>query len=182
MLKNIALFFTATFLVVLIFGFVLPNNYEITRTVTINAPVEKVHSHLNDLEKWPAWAPWHKQGSEVVIELGKISQGVGASQTWIGEGKGSLEITQSSPTSGIEYLLRFGEDTQDTKGTFAYQAKASQTDVTWTMAGEMTMPVIGPYAVLIMDMIAGPMLEKGMQSLKGVVEGKAPTDQKVAAE
>ena len=181
MLKNIALFFTGTFVIVIVFGLILPSNYEITRTVTINAPTEEIHNHLNDLSQWPKWAPWHSASEKVDIQLGEISQGAGATQEWTGgEGKGYLEITQSSPTNGLDYLLRFGNDEQDTKGKFSYQSKSDQTDVSWSMAGEMTIPVIGPYAVMIMDTMAGPMLEKGLEKLKGVVEN--PTTNTVATE
>ncbi len=181
MIKKITLTFAGIFLLVIVLGLTLPSNYEISRSVTIDSPADNVHAYLNNLEQWPKWAPWHNTENEVIIKRGRISKGVGASQTWSGEGgTGSLEITQSSPQSGIEYLLRFGVDEQDTMGNFKYQPNDKQTIVTWTMAGEMSMPVIGPYAVLIMDTMAGPTLSMGLDKLKAVVEGKVET--KVAAE
>ena len=173
MLKKITYSLAGIFVLVIVLGLVMPSNYAVSRSITINSPVKEIHSFINDLEQWPKWAPWQDQEKEVDIDLGDISAGVGATQKWIGhDGKGSLEITHSSPTSGIQYLLRFGNDKEDTKGEFAYQTNGNQTTVSWTMSGEMTMPIIGPYAVLIMDTMAGPMFEKGLEKLKNVVEGK----------
>ena len=181
MLKNIAIFFTATFVIVLLFGLTLPSNYEITRTIAIKAPTEEVHSYLNDLEQWPKWAPWHNAENVATIKIGDISKGAGATQSWSGAGgTGSLEITAASSQSGVKYLLSFGQDDQDTQGNFTYQSTGDQTTVSWTMAGEMTMPVIGPYAVMIIDMMAGPTLVSGLDKLKVIVEG-LPAE-KVASE
>jgi len=181
MTKKITLILAGIFLLIIVLGFTLPSNYEITRSVTIDSPVDEVHAYLNNIEQWPRWAPWHNTENEVSIRSGKIKKGVGATQTWSGEGGlGSLEITRSSLQSGIEYVLHFGKEEQDTIGYFKYQPNGKQTVVTWTMTGEMTMPIIGPYAVLIMDSMAGPTLLTGLNNLKTAVEWKP--EKKVMAE
>jgi len=181
MTKKITLILAGIFLSVIVLGLTLPSSYEISRSVTIDSPVDDVHAYLNNIEQWPRWAPWHNTENEVSIRRGKISTGVGASQTWSGEGgTGSLEITQSSLQSGIEYVLHFGKEEQDTVGNFKYQPNGEQTIVTWTMTGEMSMPIIGPYAVLIMDSMAGPTLLTGLDKLKAAVEWKP--EKKVTAE
>jgi hypothetical protein len=43
-------------------------------------------------------------------------------------------------------------------------------EVTWGIAGEMDMPVVGGYMALFSDRMIGPMFEKGLNKLKTEAE------------
>lgn len=171
MLKKFTITLGSLFLITLVMGFVLSNEYEVERSIEINAPVETVHQYVNDLSKWPLWTPWQKADPNAKIKMGDKISGEGASQTWEGkDGKGVLTITRSSSDYGIDYDMGFDGAATQTKNHIVYQIKDGKTRVNWIMKGKMPIPVIGAYVALVMDKIAGPMFDSGLHNLKTVVE------------
>lgn len=170
MLKNISITLGAFFVITLVMGFILPSDYDVKRSVEINASPAQIHDVVSDLTKWDSWTPWQQADSKAKIEIGEISKGVGASQKWVGDKSGHLKITKASVDYGIDYDLSFTGEGALTKSSITYQPNGPTTQVTWNMKGEMPMPVIGAYVALIMDSMAGPTLEMGLKNLKETVE------------
>ncbi len=46
----------------------------------------------------------------------------------------------------------------------------NMTKVTWSMQGDMNMPIIGAYLAMTMDSMIGTMFERGLSKLKSHVE------------
>ena len=44
------------------------------------------------------------------------------------------------------------------------------TKFVWSMTGNMVMPFLGGYFSMFMDLMAGPMFDRGLEKLKVVVE------------
>ena len=153
-------------------GWVLPTNFDVSRVAVINAPAEKVHEYVGDLDKWDAWTPWKDADPTIVVTPGAQSSDVGASQSWTGDsGNGSLTVTKSSPTQGIEYDLILDPGESRSVGVMRYSAAGEgNTEVTWSMTGAMGMPVIGGYFAMMMDSWVGPMFEQGLSKLKTAAE------------
>ena len=153
-------------------GLFLPSQYTVVRTETIQAPPAIIHSHVNDLKKWEAWAPWKEEDPSLVVTIGTIDSGVGASQSWVGkDGNGSLTFTKSSPEQGIDYDLSFNDGMYKCEAFLHYDRQGEGSLVTWQMNGDMDIPVIGGYFATMMDSMAGPMFERGLTKLKKTVEG-----------
>lgn len=172
MLKKFSITIGAFFLIVLIMGIILPSEYEVKRSIVINAQVENIHPYVEDLNQWPKWTPWQDETSNVEITPGEITKGKGATQQWVGKsGAGELEITRSSPDYGVDYFLDMNAEGLNTNGSITYQPQGNSTQVSWTTTGKFTMPVIGPYIAMAMDGTAGPMLEDALKKLKGLAEG-----------
>ncbi|MCB0360354.1 MAG: hypothetical protein KDD44_11985, partial [Bdellovibrionales bacterium] len=94
--------------VLLVIGLFLPTNFVVLRTTSIAAPTETIYPLVNDLTQWQRWEPWSEMDPSIKISRGDITQGVGATQSWVGnDGSGSLRITHSSPETGIAYDLSF---------------------------------------------------------------------------
>jgi hypothetical protein len=158
--------------VVLVVGVFLPTEYSVTRSVEINADPEAVHLLVGDLKRWDDWTPWKEEDPTIEVEYGEKTTGVGASQTWAGEsGDGSLTFTQCAPDTGIGYDMAFDQGELKSKGSILYRKNNASTTVTWSMNGDMSMPVIGGYFSLMMDNMVGPMFEQGLEKLKEKVEG-----------
>ena len=170
MLKNISITLAAFFAITLIMGFVLPSDYNVSRSVDINANTGQVHKIVGDLKQWSKWTPWQQSDPEAKIEIGDISEGVGATQKWVGKSNGQLKVTRASEDYGVDYDLSFTGEGALTKSSITYLPAGETTRVTWNMVGEMPTPVIGAYVALIMDSISGPTLETGLSNLKKVVE------------
>jgi len=159
----------------IVIGLILPTHVSIARTVTIQADKARIHTLCSDLTKWPEWTPWKKADPTVVTTLGPITSGVGASQSWTGkDGAGELTLTKSDANEGIAYDMNFihGESKLPMKSAMIYKANDAATDVTWTLEGDMAMPVLGGYVVLMMGSSIDEMFDVGLASLKAKAEAK----------
>ncbi len=155
----------------LLISAMLPKDFNVLREVTIRATPAEVHALVGDLTRWNEWAPWTDVDPTVVITLGKITRGVGASQRWQGDsGSGSLTFTRSDPLRGIEYDVVFDPSPNKNHATIHYQQGPEGTTVSWRMMGTVPTPVLGGIIAASMDPLAGPMLYIGLLNLKGVIE------------
>jgi hypothetical protein len=150
-------------------GFLLPHDYRVEESVVINAKPSRVHDLVGDLKRWDEWTPWKEMDPTVQVTFGTATKGVGASQTWTGkDGAGSLTFTASDEDKGIEYEMKFDE--MPAKGAIRYERMGDGTKVTWSMSGDMEMPVVGGYFALLMPRMVGGSFEKGLSKLKSEVE------------
>lgn len=172
-MKKLGIFLVSPIVIFIVVGLFLPTQYTVTRTQMIEAKPAAIHSFVNDLTKWNAWTPWKDEDPSVVITQGKKKSGVGASQSWDGkDGTGSLTVTKSSKKEGIDYDLTFNNDALKSKAFIHYRDMGGNTQVNWTMSGDMEVPVVGGYLAMTMDSMVGDMFQKGLTKLKEVVEGK----------
>lgn len=158
---------------VVVVGLFLPKQYDVERSITIDAPPEVVFAYLNDLEKWEAWEPFSKADPTIVTTLGDPSAGLGATQSWTGDsGDGSLTFTMADPDKGIAYDLNF-EGFDPSSSEMTYEVVDGKTVLTWSMEGEITTPVIGGYFVMMMDAMVAPMYDDGLANIRKVAEAEA---------
>ena len=164
----------ATLLVVVV-GFLLPSEYVVNRTVTINAVPTHIHTFVGDLEQWPAWTPWMKADPTIVITFGEITTGVGAHQDWTGDsGNGALTFTRSDPTWGVGYDMTMDDGKYISQSTMEYTAAGNATEVSWIMTGSLGSNPFNRYFGLMMEPMIGPMFEEGLNRLKLVAEKEMP--------
>lgn len=152
-------------------GLLLPTQFNISRSIDINADQQVIHRYVSELKNWDLWTPWKELDPSVVVTLGEKTTGIGASQTWTGkDGDGSLMVTMSSPETGIKYDLLLGDDAENCESAVTYSPINQKTRVTWTMKGDMTMPIVGGYVAVLMDTMAGEMFDRGLLNLKRIAE------------
>ena len=164
--------FFAGFIVLFVgIGLFLDREFEVSREITINATPEKIHAFINDLNQWPKWSPWQILDPSVKTTIGDISSGIGASQTWTGNGGGgSLIFTHSSVKEGIVYDLVFDGDTSIFVTEMHYQIDNDSTTVSWVMKGKMEPVIIGSYFAQLMDTLVGDNFYLGLTNLKKAIE------------
>ncbi len=158
-------------------GFLLPRDYNIRSSVTIDAGPDNVFPHINTLSNWQQWSPWNSDDiTGLGIKYDGPDSGAGATQTWRDpRGRGKLWITDSDPAGTVDYMMefpRFG----DMDGRFLLtpeEAGASgqlRTTVTWSSDG--TLPS-GPFFGYFAGMFRTGMqteYDKGLANLKKAVE------------
>lgn len=179
MLKKFSITIGSFFLIVLLMGLLMSNEYEVKRSLVINAEPQTIHKYVEDLEQWPNWTHWQSADPKVSIKIGDIKKGEGAYQEWSGKsGVGILKITKSSVENGIDYMLDMKSEGLNTYSSIIYKPQGSSTEVTWTMKGKFGLPVIGTYIAMAMDGTAGPLFEQGLNKLKDLAENEnlGPTD------
>ncbi|MDX1432889.1 MAG: SRPBCC family protein [Gammaproteobacteria bacterium] len=152
-------------------GLALPSDYHVQRSISVNAPPERIHALVGNLERWPEWTPWQAADPGIRVSYGAITSGVGARQSWVGEsGSGELTFTESSPEKGVRYDLSFDDGAFRSQAAMLYTREADATRVTWTMSGDVGLSIVGRYFALMMDSTAGPMFEDGLARLKTKAE------------
>lgn len=98
--------FSLLFIVAIVVGFFLSNEFRVERSLVMQASPDAVYELVGDLEKWPIWGPWKDADEALKVTLGEQTQGVGASQSWVGtDGGGRLVFTAADPLEGVTFDL-----------------------------------------------------------------------------
>ena len=187
MLKKILLGFVALVVVFLIVVAMQPNEYRVARTAAVAAPPDRVFAQVNDFHNWEAWSPWAKLDPNAKATFEGPRSGEGAVFIWAGNdevGEGRMTVTQSRPNDLIRIKLDFVkpmEGTSDVEFTFKPQGDQTNattnvtTNVTWAMSGRHTFISKAICLFMNQDKMLGGYFEKGLASLKTVVEGPRKT-------
>ena len=147
--------------------------YTVTRSTDVDAEPAHLHALIDDFHEWVAWSPWEDLDPDLERTYSGPDRGVGAHYAWSGNrkaGRGSMEITSSTPQQ-IGVALTFQAPFASTTDvTFDLVPSGSGTTVTWTMRGE-TKGVMALFGRLVpMDKLVGKDFEKGLARLKAVAE------------
>ena len=157
-----------------------PSTYHVERKLEVAAPAELVFSVLNDLHQFAGvlvlfGSPWEKLDPNMQKTFEGPAAGVGQSYAWSGNkvGKGKMTIEESVPGQKVGIKLEFVKPMAST-ATYAFTLAGTPTgsSVTWSMDGNHNL--IGKAFGMFMDMdnMLGADIEKGLDLLKTVAEGK----------
>ncbi len=154
-----------------------PGTTTITRTATMAAPPSAVFEQLNDLHLWNAWSPWAKLDPNATETHSGSPKGVGAIMEWNGNknvGAGRMTIVESRPAEYLQLKLEFLRPMRAiNKSEFTLKPEGPGTHVNWTMT--CTNGFMGKAFCLVMNMdkMIGGDFEKGLASIRGIVEAKS---------
>lgn len=158
--------------VLAVVGLVLPRQVRVQRTATVARPPAQVYALMNNMKRFNEWSPWAKLDPKTEYTFSGPDSGVGAKLEWKSDdpnvGKGMQVITSSTPES-VKLDLEFGGQ-GNSKVEYAFQPDGTGTRVTWTMDSDLGNNPIGRWFGLMMDGMVGPDFERGLASLKSVVE------------
>lgn len=151
---------------------VQPNNFEVKRSRTINAPTEVVYNNVIDFKNWEAWSSWAEKDSSTIITLPEKTKGVGGSYSWVdSDGTGTMKTTATNPNKTITQQLQFG-DFYPSKINWTFKPTSNgQTTATWQMLGEKTPFMFKAFALAFggYDAMIGPDFERGLEKLDSIV-------------
>jgi Polyketide cyclase / dehydrase and lipid transport len=174
MLNIIFLLIVIALIVIFVLASRQPDDFSITRSGNISAPASAIFPHVNDLHRWDAWSPWAKLDPNAKNAFEGSEEGVGAKMSWAGNNKvgvGSMTITESRPNDYIQFKLEFLKPMQATNiAEFTFKPEGDQTSVTWSMKGTNNFMAKVMNLFINCDKMVGGQFEKGLASLKEVVE------------
>jgi Polyketide cyclase / dehydrase and lipid transport len=174
MIKTIAIIVVMLIIAALIYAATRPDSFRIERSVTINAPADKIFPFVNDLHQWEAWSPWEKIDPALKRSYSGAASGKGAVYGWEGNreiGQGRMEIIESTPSSKVVIDLHFLKPFEArNKVDFVLESQGSTTKVTQAMYGPS--PFISKLMGLVfsMEKMVGSKYEEGLANLKTVAE------------
>ena len=157
----------------LLIAAVLPKDFKIEKSLTINKPKADVFAYLKSLENSKKWQPWAKMDPNMKEEFKGVDGTVGATSSWVGNkkvGVGEQEIINIVEGERIDIELRFKEPMATTN--FAYFTTESidenQTKVTWGMKGRTKFPF--NIVCHFMHGVVEKNFEAGLAELKKILE------------
>jgi hypothetical protein len=151
-----------------------PDEFVVSRSAAISAPPDKVFPCVNELKKWEDWSPWAKRDPNAKSTFEGPAAGVGSAMSWDGNkdvGAGKMTIVESKPNDRIRIRLEFLRPFQATNmAEFNFRSESPQTVVTWSMTGKNNFFFKAFSLFMNCDDMVGKDFEKGLASLKAVVE------------
>jgi uncharacterized protein YndB with AHSA1/START domain len=180
MILKIVLIVTIAIVVVitgtLVFADTKPNAIEVSRSITIQAPAEKIFPLIDDFHHWPGWAPQDKEDPTMKRIYSGAESGAGAISDWQGTGnagKGRMTITESAAPNKVLARVDFVRPfVAHNVNEFVLEPSqpGTSTKVTWTMRGRNMFFMKVMDVFVNMDRMLGKHFEAGLQSLKIVSE------------
>jgi len=163
--------FIVVFLVILT-GLFLPEEYEVERSVEINAPADKVYAAIVDLRKWEQWSTWYQMDPNAVMTYDGPDRAIGMRLRWRSDiiGRGSIEITSLQFNRQLIYSVKNPEHGITAHGELRLRSLESGTQLTWSSRGNVGVNIIDRYKLLFFDNKLGKDIQVGLENIKTLVE------------
>jgi uncharacterized protein YndB with AHSA1/START domain len=164
----------ALVLVVLVGGMMISPRYQVSRSVEINAPVDKIYALVASPKAWNTWSVWNLRDPTMQIDYSGPESGTGATWAWKSkaEGSGKVIITTAEPGQRVAFdLLMEGFD-RPSKGELVFAPAGAGTKVSWSMNGDMGNNPMFRWFALFADRMMGKDFEGGLANLKAKAETK----------
>ena len=157
-----------------VIGFVLPSEFKVQRSISVDAPAANVYANVINLRNWRVWGVWFKRDPNMKILYSGPESAVGMKSEWISEqeGSGEMEIIAIEPNKKFIYSLYFPEMEMGSTGEFVFSEQQGRTKVTWMDYGDVGNNPINRYFVFFMDNMVGADFEIGLENLKVLSESQ----------
>ena len=151
-----------------------PDSFSLQRQISINALPADIYPWINNLKNMNQWNPWSTQDAKSVIVYEGPEEGPGAVYTWSGGnmGQGKFQIVDSNSTQINCRLLMIKPMAADNVVRFNLTPTSGPTTVSWSMSGKNGFINKLMHTVMNMDKMVGRDFDKGLVSLKSLVEQK----------
>lgn len=158
--------------VLLLGGLLVSPQFELSRSVTINAPPERIYPLIADPKRWSEWTEWNRRDPAMQMSYTGPASGAGAGWAWNSktEGEGRMHFTSAETGKRLGYELFFPEFESSSQGELSLVAEGPATRVTWSMRGHMGGNPMHRWVGLMMDRMVGPDFEAGLANLKRLAE------------
>jgi len=174
MIKTIAIVVVSLVAALLIFAATKPDTFRVERSISIEAPSEKIFAILNDFHLSQSWSPFEKKDPTMKRTFSGAASGKGAVYEFDGNkevGKGRLTITDTAPPSKITIALDMVEPFEAHNTVeFTLGANGDSTKVTWAMHGPQSYMMKVLSFFIDCDKMVGKDFEAGLVKLKAITQ------------
>jgi len=174
MIKTIAIVVVSLVAALLIFAATRPDTFRVERSISIEAPSEKIFAILNDFHLSQSWSPFEKKDPTMKRTFSGAASGKGAVYEFDGNkevGKGRLMITDTAPPSKITIALDMVEPFEAHNTVeFTLGANGDSTKVTWAMHGPQSYMMKVLSFFIDCDKMIGKDFEAGLVKLKAITQ------------
>ncbi|PKV75448.1 SRPBCC family protein [Pontibacter ramchanderi] len=160
-------------------SFLLPDSYEVRRSIVVPAKPEQVFPYLNNPTEWEKWNAWNKAYDPTMIRLyGGPLTGKGAYQELNGDKVGLVKVhfTDSTPPSELYYKQLIKGDAFETTGIFSLEPLEGGTRVVWQQRTRVTDDLYNKYKGFFKKLKTEQETEQSLLSLKNLFDPAAKSD------
>lgn len=154
------------------------SRFSLSRSIIIDAPLEKVFSTVQDFATWGHWSPWLCAEKDATVKVSGDGKHEGDTYFWSGEmvGEGILEHKKIVEYKIIDQEIRFTKPFKSTSRVyFTFEKVTDGTKVEWFLEGRL--PFFLFFMKKMMLAMMGNDYERGLGMLKAYVEdGKVEMD------
>ena len=153
-------------------GLVLPSAFQVSRSIEVFAPPDRIFNHVVDPREWKRWTVWNQRDPDMEVHYAGPPFGQGARWSWNSrtEGKGTMTFVKVVPNERLGYELSFPDMGMKSSGEIILEPAGKATRVTWTNAGDVGGNPLKRYVAVLMDRMVGPDFEAGLANLKRLAE------------
>lgn len=171
--KFVLYFFIFIFVVLTALMLILGKKYHYEKSIVINAPKEKVWTHIESMKAMNEWSPFLKIDPNAKVQYYGTTGQVGEGFTWDSDkkeaGKGDQKIIAIVPGEKLSTAIKFIlPNPGDATSNVVLTPEGNQTKVTWDMDTEMPYPM--NIMKLFMDGFMDESYGKGLNELKSISE------------
>jgi uncharacterized protein YndB with AHSA1/START domain len=147
-----------------------PDRFRVERSITINAPPDRVFPLVNDFHNFGRWSPWEHLDPNMSRSMTGSPAGVGAIYEWSGNSKagaGRMEILESTPTTHVKTKITFRKPiASENVSEYTFAPAGNATKVTWAMYGPSPFVSKMMQVFVSMDDLIGNDFDKGLAAMK----------------
>jgi Polyketide cyclase / dehydrase and lipid transport len=175
-LKKILIVLGMLLLTLIAVSALLPPNYKVERTTTINAPMSLVFAQVNDFTLMDNWSPWLEYDPSMKKTYSGTVGQPGYSFSWESPhekvGHGSLTRVTTEQDKAIINNLYFADFDNKSKDNWRFEQTIEGVKVSWFNTGEVPFIWRIPMTLMNMEKMMAPDFEKGLRKLKAYCERK----------
>jgi uncharacterized protein YndB with AHSA1/START domain len=155
-----------------------PSTYLVERSVTIQAPPQRVFGLIDDFHHWPKWAQQDRDDPTMKRTYKRVKSGNGAESEWTSQGNagaGSMTMTEVVPLEQVKVTVDSdrpfaAQDIYTFTLTPIPESETTATKVTWTVRGTNNYLMKAKEVFLGVDGVVGRPLDEGLRNLKDAAE------------
>lgn len=153
-------------------GMLLSPKFVVARSVSVQAPPDKVYPLIASPRQWKQWSVWNQRDPAMEITYDGPESGPGAKWTWKSksQGDGAMTFREAVAPQRVAYELYFPDFGTTSTGDFVLKPEGAATRVTWTMNGDMGHNPMFRWMALFADSMVGRDFEDGLAGLKRLAE------------
>ncbi|MFT2098787.1 polyketide cyclase [Marinomonas sp. 2405UD66-6] len=157
-------------LLLVLVGFLLPTEYRVERSISINAPLEIVSDNVLSGQKLSQWM--HVQDGRVELFDGVLQDG-DTVRLFYDESDEIGELTLLEHTGSIiRFDVRPKLSTGLVHNRITLENHALVTEVKWIIEGNLSVGLLSPYLAFFANDIAGQNFEVSLLNLKQQIESR----------
>ncbi len=176
-LKIILFIIAVLILLFIILGFIGPKTFDVSRSIELDAPIDMVYEQVSDLSNMVDWDPWKEEMPDMKTTINGPGDEVGSYRRWeSSESVGEEWLVELIPDKSVETELRFIEPFEMTSKGYhdLERTEDGKTRLSIGLRGDNSFMGRAMSMLPGMDMESqiGPMFEKGLQNISGILETK----------